>query len=292
MTKRLLLCYRRMVHLNMKRKIICKFTILQKYLNSFWNKVLACWLGKSINYRQLSHNQSFPTTTTTAATGMPSPPAGAGMASPGGFSENMSSTCCCDHSKDSSENVVALKISLLGDNQIGKTSFLRKYVGKEEVDEGLSTKGVNQMDKTLCVKGTRISYSMWEVKGDVSGPTQIPMACKDSVAMFFMFDLTSRCTLSSVLSWHQQARQWNQTAIPVMIGTKFDDFVKLPLDLQWTIASQARAYAKALNAPLFFSSATYNINVNKIFKFITAKLFNLPWSLERNLTIGEPIIDF
>lgn len=55
---------------------------------------------------------------------------------------------------------------------------------------------------------------------------------------------------------------------------------------------QARAYAKALNAPLFFSSATYNINVNKIFKFITAKLFNLPWSLERNLTIGEPIIDF
>ncbi|KAL3352645.1 hypothetical protein AABB24_020579 [Solanum stoloniferum] len=290
MTKRLLLCYRRMVHLNMKRKIICKFTILQKYLNSFWNNVLACWLGKSINYRQLSHNQSFPATTT--AKGMPSPPAGAEMASHGRFSENMAATCCCDHSKDSSENVVALKISLLGDNHIGKTSFLRKYVGKEKVDEGLSTKGVNQMDKTLCVKGTRISYSMWEVKGDVSGPTQIPMACKDSVAMFFMFDLTSRCTLSSVLSWHQQARQWNQTAIPVMIGTKFDDFVKLPLDLQWTIASQARTYAKALNAPLFFSSATYNINVNKIFKFITAKLFNLPWSLERNLTIGEPIIDF
>ncbi|XP_055801188.1 septum-promoting GTP-binding protein 1-like [Solanum dulcamara] len=287
MTKPLLLCYRRMVHLNMKRKIICKFTILQKYLNSFWNKILACWLGKSINYRQLSHNQSFPT-----ATRMPSPPTGVETASDGGFSGNLASTCCCDHSKDSSENVVALKISLLGDNQIGKTSFLTKYVGKEQVDEGLSTKGLNQMDKTLCVRGTRISYSMWEVKGDVSGPTQIPMACKDSVAMFFMFDLTSRCTLSSVLSWHQQARQWNQTAIPVMIGTKFDDFVKLPLDLQWTIASQARAYAKALNAPLFFSSATYNINVNKIFKFITAKLFNLPWSLERNLTIGEPIIDF
>ncbi|KAJ8527851.1 hypothetical protein K7X08_015302 [Anisodus acutangulus] len=220
------------------------------------------------------------------------PPADASAGSNSGFSGNLAATCCCDHSNDSSEDVVSLKISLLGDNQIGKTSFLTKYVGKEKVDEGFSTKGVNQMDKTLCVRGTRISYSMWEVKGDVSGPTQIPMACKDSVAMFFMFDLTSRCTLSSVLSWHQQARQWNQTAIPVMIGTKFDDFVKLPLDLQWTIASQARTYAKALNATLFFSSATYNINVNKIFKFTTAKLFNLPWALERNLTIGEPIIDF
>ncbi|OIT24420.1 PREDICTED: septum-promoting GTP-binding protein 1-like [Nicotiana attenuata] len=291
MTKRLLLCYRRMLHLNMKRKIVCKFTILHKYFSSFWNKILACWIGKSINYRQLSHNQSFPTTTTTR--NMASPPSSAVASSESGFSGSLASTCCCDHSKDSSEDVVALKISLLGDNQIGKTSFLTKYVGKEKAaDEEFSTKGLNQMDKTLCVRGTRISYSIWEVKDDVSAPTNIPMACKDSVAMCFMFDLTSRCTLNSVISWYQQARQYNQTAIPVMIGTKFDDFVKLPLDLQWTIASQARAYAKAINATLFFSSATYNINVNKIFKFITAKLFNLPWTLERNLTIGEPIIDF
>ncbi|TYI46356.1 hypothetical protein E1A91_D13G101800v1 [Gossypium mustelinum] len=102
-----------------------------------------------------------------------------------------------------------------------------------------------------------------------------------------MFDLTS-----SVISWYQEARKWNQTAILIMIGTKFDDFIQLPIDLQWTIASQARAYAKALNATVFFSSATYNINVNKIFKFITAKLFDLPWTVERNLNIGEPIIDF
>jgi len=58
------------------------------------------------------------------------------------------------------------------------------------------------------------------------------------------------------------------------------------------VIEQARTYAKALNAALFFSSATYNINVNKIFKFITAKLFDLPWSMERNLNVGEPIIDF
>ncbi|KAF3593969.1 hypothetical protein DY000_02028058 [Brassica cretica] len=82
------------------------------------------------------------------------------------------------------------------------------------------------------------------------------------------------------------------TSIPVMVGTKFDEFIQLPIDLQWTIASQARTYAKALNATLFFSSASYNINVNKIFKFVTAKLFDLPWTVERNLTIGEPLIDF
>ncbi|OIT31078.1 PREDICTED: septum-promoting GTP-binding protein 1-like isoform X2 [Nicotiana attenuata] len=284
MVKHLLLCYRRMFKLNKKRKIICKVSILQKYVKSLWNQIVGCCIGKSIKYRKLSRQHSSSTTTTAAP---PSSPSG-GAVPDGGFNGK----CYCDHSKESLEDLVALKICLLGDNQIGKTSFMTKYVGKEKGEESFSTTGLNQMDKILCVKGARISYSIWEVQGDVSASTQIPIACKDSVAMLFMFDLTSRCTLKSVISWYQQARQWNQTAIPVMIGTKFDDFVQLPLDMQWTIASQARAYAKALNATLFFSSATYNINVNKIFKFITAKLFNLPWTLERNLTIGEPIIDF
>ncbi|KAK3445940.1 hypothetical protein EUGRSUZ_A01712 [Eucalyptus grandis] len=167
---------------------------------------------------------------------------------------------------DGDSDLVALKIGLLGDQQIGKTSFVVKYVGdeKEEINGCSETKGLNLMDKTLLVNGARISYSIWEVEGDGRPDDHVPIACKDCVAILFMFDLTSRCTLNSVISWYQQARRWNQ----------------------------ARAYAKALNATLFFSSATYNINVNKIFKFITAKLFDLPWTVERNLTIGEPIIDF
>ncbi|KAI4383264.1 hypothetical protein MLD38_009124 [Melastoma candidum] len=189
-------------------------------------------------------------------------------------------------------DLVALKISLLGDHQIGKTSFLAKYVGDGKEQNGSKMEGLKLMDKTTLVRGARISYSIWEVEGEDGSQHQVPMACKDSVAILFMFDLTSRRTLNSVISWYRQARRWNQSAIPIIVGTKFDDFVKLPIDLQWTIASQARGYARALNATLFFSSATYNINVSKIFKFIAARLFDLPWTVERNLTVGEPIIDF
>lgn len=266
-----------MLQFNVKRVILWRVVILRRCVCSIWNHFIACWIGKSARYRQLLHPA------------MPSPPPGDAVAA--GFSPPATSHSCCDHDKDSSD-LVALKITLLGDCQIGKTSFLTKYVGRENQGECFEVTGTNQMDKTMCVSGARISYTVWEVAGDDYSKNNLADACKDSVAMLFMFDLTSRCTLNSVISWYQQARKWNQTAIPVIIGTKFDDFVQLPIDLQWTIASQARAYARAINATLFFSSATYNINVNKIFKFITAKLFNLPWTLERNLTIGEPIIDF
>ncbi|KAI7730533.1 hypothetical protein M8C21_006246 [Ambrosia artemisiifolia] len=305
---------RKMRRINLKRTIIWRVTLLRRSARSLWHQMIVCWIGKSLRYRQLlnsgtgsliptCHRRSIPverTTTVDMATVCHQAPSremsacgGDGLAVSG---DSTSSSGGYDRDQDGSD-LVALKICVLGDEQIGKTSFLAKYVGKEKNNEELEAKGINHMDKTLRIGGARISYSIWEAGGDTLYPdgdsrNMIPTACKDSVAIFFMFDLTSRRTLYSVINWHQQARIYNQTAILVMVGSKFDEFVQLPLDLQWTIASEARAYAKALNATLFFSSASYNINVNKIFKFVTAKLFDLPWTLKRNLTIGEPIIDF
>lgn len=265
--------------INVRRRFLRRVLILRRFFRLLRDRILKCCFGKSIQYHPLPRSSTMSTT--------PSP----ATLESGFGSGYQPSTSGGDRKSES--DLVDLKISLLGDCQIGKTSFLVKYVGDEEKEQGGSQeKGLNSMDKTLFVKGARISYSIWEVDGDSKAQDQIPTACKDSVAIMFMFDLTSRCTLNNIISWYQQARKWNQAAIPILIGTKFDDFIQLPIDLQWTIASQARSYARAMNATLFFSSATYNINVNKIFKFITAKLFDLPWTVERNLTIGEPIIDF
>lgn len=299
---------RKLVQCNLKRRMQRSVLILRRCIRCICDQFLMCSRGKSIHYRMLPRsntraaaplNSSSPHATSTTSSSFASPPSQPSPSSSVVESSagNLASVRVCshDHGRIDSDhnNLVALKISLLGDCNIGKTSFLEKYVGNEKEQGSTEQKeGLNLMDKTLVVEGARISYSIWEVSGDAKSQDHLPIACQDSIAICIMFDLTSRCTLNSVVRWYQQARSLNQNAIPILIGTKFDDFIQLPIDLQWTIASQARAYAKAFNATLFFSSASYNINVNKIFKFITAKLFDLPWTLERNLTIGEPIIDF
>ncbi|KAF5478864.1 septum-promoting GTP-binding protein 1 [Juglans microcarpa x Juglans regia] len=265
---------RKVVHINIRWSVLQRVSFIRQFFRFIWDRILVCSTGKASQYRRLSRRGSFP----------PPEAIEAGL----GFDE--SSMSCGGYETDS--DLVTLKISLLGDGQIGKTSFVIKYVGDEQEKSSLQMAGLNLMDKTLSVQGARISLNIWDVGGDPGSHDQVPIACKDAVAILFMFDLTSRSTLNSVIGWYSQARKWNQTAIPILIGTKFDDFVRLPPDLQWTIVTQARAYARAMKATLFFSSATHNINVNKIFKFVMAKLFNLPWKVERNLTIGEPIIDF
>ncbi|XP_009799945.1 septum-promoting GTP-binding protein 1-like isoform X1 [Nicotiana sylvestris] len=254
---------RKVVQVNtIKWKIVEKVSIFRKFLRFIWERIMVCSTGNSVRYRRLSSK----------------------------FSEELlaveSSNETLISGYDSDSDLVALKISILGDCQIGKTSFVIKYVGDEQEKRCLEMKGLNLMDKTLIVRGARISFRIWDVGGNHNSYDQIPIACKNSVAILFMFDLTSRSTLNNVIDWYSEARKWNQTAIPILIGTKFDDFVQLPLDIQWSVVTQARAYAKAMKASLFFSSATHNINVNKIFKFIMAKLFNLPWTVQRNLTIA------
>ncbi|XWS11195.1 hypothetical protein CRYUN_Cryun38cG0063200 [Craigia yunnanensis] len=266
---------RKIVHLNIKWNILERESIFRRFFRFIWDRILVCSIGRPVHYRRLTRRNSSPVEVVVVDDHEV-------------LLEDPRMIC---NGYETDSDLVSLKISLLGDCQIGKTSFLIKYVGDEQ-EKSLQMTGLNLVNKTLSVQGARIAFSIWDVGGDSSSLDHLPIACKDAVAILFMFDLTSRCTLNSVVGWYSQARKWNQTAIPILIGTKFDDFVRLPPDLQSTIVTQARAYARAMKATLFFSSATHNINVNKIFKFIMAKLFNLPWTVERNLTIGEPIIDF
>ncbi|KAG2390867.1 septum-promoting GTP-binding protein 1 isoform X1 [Vigna umbellata] len=264
---------RKFVQVDVRWGVLKRVSFVGQFFRFIWNRIIVCSVaGRPPHYRKLPLRD--PSSSLPLATD----------------SDTFLAAATCGYDSDS--DLVNLKISLLGDCHIGKTTFVIKYVGNEQEKMSLQMEGLNLMDKTLSVQGARISFRIWDVAGDKRSLDQIPMACKDAVAILIMFDLTSRCTLNSVVGWYSEARKWNQSAIPILIGTKFDDFVRLPPDVQWTIVTQARAYAKAMKATLFFSSATHNINVNKIFKFIMAKLFNLPWTVERNLRVGEPIIDF
>lgn len=41
-----------------------------------------------------------------------------------------------------------------------------KYTGREKSKELQEVMGLTHMDKTLCVKGARIAYTIWEVDGN------------------------------------------------------------------------------------------------------------------------------
>lgn len=124
--------------------------------------------------------------------------------------------------------------------------------------------GVNFMEKTISIRNTEITFSIWDLGGQREFVNMLPLVCNDAVAILFMFDLTRKSTLNSIKEWYRQGRGFNKTAIPFLVGTKYDHFVNFPKEEQEEISMQAKRFAKAMKASLIFSSTSHSINVQKV----------------------------
>ncbi|KAF8551631.1 small GTPase [Imleria badia] len=199
------------------------------------------------------------------------------------------------------KNSVVIKVGMVGDSQIGKTSLMVKYVEGSFDEDYIQTLGVNFMEKTITVRRTTITFSIWDLGGQREFVNMLPLVCNDAVAILFMFDLSRKSTLNSVKEWYRQARGFNkrglethtilsQTAIPFLIGTKFDTFATFPRDEQEEITKQAKRFARAMHASLIFCSTSASINVQKIFKIVLAKAFDLKCVIPEIEGVGEPVL--
>lgn len=193
---------------------------------------------------------------------------------------------------NSSKKKVTVKVGMVGDSQIGKTSLMVKYVEGSFNEDYVQTLGVNFMQKTIQLKNTDITFTIWDLGGQKEYLHMLPLVCNDAVALLFMFDLSRKSTLTSIKNWYKQARILNKTAPPFLVGTKFDYFASMKEEEKVEITNQARRFAKAMKAPLIFCSASHSINIHKIFKIVLSKAFDIKCNVEKIETIGDPIIEY
>lgn len=140
-----------------------------------------------------------------------------------------------------------IKVGLVGDAQSGKTSLMVRYVegSFDEVSDELrkqwhwisaegvilqdyiQTLGVNFMEKTISIRNTEITFSIWDLGGQREFVNMLPLVCNDSIAILFMFDLTRKSTLNSIKEWYRQSRGFNKVRMNYMIDDTYTDVALL-----------------------------------------------------------------
>ncbi|KAK9709495.1 Ras GTPase tem1 [Basidiobolus ranarum] len=212
------------------------------------------------------------------------------------------------------KNSVVVKVGLVGDAQIGKTSLMVKYVEGAFDEDYIQTLGVNFMEKTIHIRNTEITFSLWDLGGQREFINMLPLVCNDAVAILFLFDLSRKSTLNSIKEWYRQARGFNKTAIPILVGTKYDQFAECAPEEQEEVTRQvnqaddpfdiiiadkfifesyqARKFSKVMRAPLIFCSTSHSINVQKIFKIVLSKAFDLRCTIPEISDVGAPILEY
>jgi len=197
-----------------------------------------------------------------------------------------------EDNEEGKNNHYLVKVGMIGESQVGKTSLMVKYVEDKFDREYISTLGVNFMEKTVMLRKLTITLSIWDLGGQTEYINLMPLVCNEAKVLLFVFDLTTRKSLANIRNWYRHARKHNKYAIPFLIGAKFDLYDKKDVKFKEEVTAQARKFAKAMKAPLIFCSSSHSINIKKIFQLILAKIFKLRPKVPESKNFREPIVEY
>ncbi|MHA2501949.1 MAG: GTP-binding protein [Candidatus Kariarchaeaceae archaeon] len=119
---------------------------------------------------------------------------------------------------------IRLKIALLGDAGVGKTSLRRSFMGQSFATQHLMTIGADFSTAQFELEGDSITYQIWDIAGDQSLSrirTQFYNGIKGALCVF---DINRQDSYLNIPTWINEMWQHNgQGEIPlVLLGNKSD----------------------------------------------------------------------
>lgn len=146
------------------------------------------------------------------------------------------------------------KVLVVGDAATGKTSFIQRACRDQFSHAYQTTIGVDFALKNLEVRGENLKFQLWDIAGQERFVGLARIYYRDAVAAFVLYDVTSRRSFESALSWREDVRKKvflpNDEPIPVyLIGNKCD------MESRQVSEGEARRVQRSADFQAFFQSS-------------------------------------
>ena len=155
-----------------------------------------------------------------------------------------------------------VKICLLGEAAVGKTSLVYRFIENKFRDNYKSTLGVNLLKKDLVIDGYGgVSAQIWDLGGQESFKSLRKLYLEGANGAFVIFDTTKRKTFEKLDEWIQSFKDSRGERPLLLIGNKIDLSDKIKVE-----ESEAKGYAEKNSMKCILTSAKTGENVEKAFK--------------------------
>ena len=148
-----------------------------------------------------------------------------------------------------------LKICLLGNGNVGKTSLVYRYIENRFSRDFKSTLGVNLLKKNIVLEnefeGKSASIQIWDLGGQQAYRKLRKLYLEGSQGALIVFDVTDKQSFDDLEEWIQSLVEIRGNEVPmIIIGNKID-----LVESRVVAEEVARKYAAKYNAEILFTSA-------------------------------------
>ncbi|KAL7717029.1 GTP-binding protein ypt7 [Entamoeba marina] len=117
-----------------------------------------------------------------------------------------------------------LKLILIGDSGVGKTSLIHRYVMNQFDPIYKATIGCDFLAKSLCIDNVEYVLQIWDTAGHERFSSIVTSFYRGSDAVIIVFDVTNSNSFQHISTWINEFNQGvNDADVPVVIcGNKID----------------------------------------------------------------------
>ena len=175
---------------------------------------------------------------------------------------------------------IKLKLLIIGDSSVGKTSMLLSYTDNYFPESHLATIGVEYKVKEIVTDKFNISLQIWDTAGQERFRSITKSFFRNTNGIIFVYDVTCRKSFQSVKEWIKDSELHDNGFDKILCGNKIDLKEKREVNFD-----ELEEFGMKKKIEVMEISARERINIDEAFQ----KIINLILS---NKTDKEIIDEF
>ena len=169
--------------------------------------------------------------------------------------------------KVKNEKPIPVKVILVGDSGVGKTSMISRYLNQynEHIDSTITT---SYYTKLVIIDNYKLTFQIWDTVGQEQFRSLNSLFFKDAQICLMVYDITREDSFSSIKDYWYEAVLANglEGVIFGVAGNKNDLYENEKVNKE-----EVRNFSNEINATFKFTSAKQNTCIDELFKELGKK---------------------
>ena len=179
---------------------------------------------------------------------------------------------------------IKLKIMVLGESMVGKTSLIKRYTDDKFGGRYLCTVGIDYQKKKIEKNGKKILLQIWDTAGQERFRNVTKNYFHTSQGFILAYDINNKESFEKVQYWIEEIKANAEEKIKcILIGTKYD------LDKREVSEEEGQKLGEEYGYKFLETSAKENININETFETLVSEIMNNNFKVNRreSLTLSK-----